>query len=117
MSLLRLTTIVRRSSALRAGIEVGAVAVLVATLLATPARADAGNALSELVDAAAQRLQIADPVAAFKWNTHGAIEDPGRVQQELSALGAAATGKHIDPNYVSRVFRDQINASRARHAR
>jgi chorismate mutase len=113
MSLLRLTRIVRRSSALRAGNKVGAVVVLVATLLATPAHADGANPLTELVDAAAQRLQIAEPVAAFKWNTHGAIEDPARVRQQLSALSSDATGKHIDPHYVSRAFSDQINATEA----
>lgn len=111
MSLLRLTRIVGRSSALRAGNGAGAVVVVIATLLAPPARADGGNPLNDLVDAAAQRLQIAEPVAAFKWNTRGAIEVPGRVQQELSALSADATGKRVDPNYITRVFRDQINAT------
>jgi chorismate mutase len=66
-----------------------------------------------LVDAAAQRLQVAEPVAAAKWNTHGAIEDPGRVQQELAKVDAEATAQHIDPNYFTRVFGDQINATEA----
>jgi chorismate mutase len=35
------------------------------------------------------------------------------VQQELAKLGAEATGQHIDPNYVTRVFGDQINATEA----
>ncbi|OYV23884.1 MAG: chorismate mutase, partial [Mycobacterium sp. 20-66-4] len=95
------------------GNKVGAVVVLVATLLAGHAHADGANPLTELVDAAAQRLQIAEPVAAFKWNTHGAIEDPGRVRQELATLSANATGKHIDPDYVTRAFGDQINATEA----
>jgi chorismate mutase len=87
--------------------------VLVTTLAAPQSRGDSGGSLTELVDAAAQRLQIAEPVAAFKWTTHGAIEDPGRVQQELAKLGADATREHIDPNYVTRVFGDQINATEA----
>jgi chorismate mutase len=111
MSLLRLTTNVRRSSALRAVLSV-VLTLPLATLLTTPARADA-SALTELVDAAAQRLQIAEPVAAFKWNSHGAIEDPGRVQEELAKLSADAAGEHIDPTYVTRVFGDQINATEA----
>jgi chorismate mutase-like protein len=82
-------------------------------LAAPQSRGDSGGSLTELVDAAAQRLQIAEPVAAFKWTTHGAIEDPGRVQQELAKLGADATREHIDPNYVTRVFGDQINATEA----
>lgn len=111
MSLLRLTTIVRRSSALR--VLLAAVLTLpAASLLTTPARADT-SALTELVDAAAQRLQIAEPVAAFKWNSHGAIEDPARVHEELAKLSADAAGEHIDPTYVTRVFGDQINATEA----
>lgn len=86
--------------------------VLVATLV-PQARADSTGALSELVDAAAQRLQVAGPVAAVKWRTHGAIEDPGRVAQELAKVSAEATAQHIDPNYVTRVFGDQINATEA----
>src|SRR5271163_4640564 len=111
MSLLRLTTNVRRSSALRA-VLAAVLTLPLATLLTTPARADA-SALTELVDAAAQRLQIAEPVAAYKWNSHGAIEDPGRVQEELAKLNADAAGEHIDPTYVARVFGDQINATEA----
>jgi chorismate mutase len=76
-----------------------------------PARADATSPLTALVDAAAQRLQIAEPVAAFKWSTHGAIHDPARVQQELNELGADAAAQRLDPDYVTRVFTDQINAT------
>ncbi|ULP40164.1 chorismate mutase [Mycobacterium lentiflavum] len=108
MSLLRLTAIVRRSGALRALLA----ALPAATLLATPARADT-SALTELVDAAAQRLQVAEAVAAYKWNAHVPVEDPDRVHQQLAKLSADAAGEHIDPNYVSRVFGDQINATEA----
>nr|WP_232006824.1 chorismate mutase [Mycobacterium sp. 1245805.9] len=89
----------------------GTLAVL---LLAAPvARGDTGGPLIGLVDASAQRLQVAEPVAAFKWNTGGAIEDPGRVQQELTKLGAEASAARVDRNYVTRVFGDQINATEA----
>lgn len=104
MSLLRLTALVRRSSTL------GAIVIAASMLPAAPARAD-NSELTELVDAAAQRLRTADPVAAFKWKTHGAIEDPVRVQQELGELSAAAAGEAIDPNFVTRVFGDQIDAT------
>jgi chorismate mutase len=111
MLLLRLTANVRRSSALRA-LLAAVLTLPTAAMFATHARADTST-LTELVDAAAQRLQTADPVAAFKWNSHAAIEDPGRVQQELDDLGADAAGERIDPNYVTRVFGDQINATEA----
>jgi chorismate mutase len=106
------TTSIRRRGAL--ALSPG-LAVAVATLLAgaTPARADATSPLTELVDAAAQRLQIAEPVAAVKWSTHGDIDDPTRVQQELNKLGADATAQRIDPGYVTRIFTDQINATEA----
>lgn len=81
-------------------------------MLATPARADTST-LTELVDAAVQRLQVAEAVAAFKWNARAAIEDPDRVQQQLAKLSADALGQHIDPDYVTRVFGDQINATEA----
>jgi chorismate mutase len=71
--------------------------------------------LTGLVDAA-RRLAIAEPVATFKWSSHGSVADPGRVRQELSKLGALnnpATARHIDPGYVTRVFGDQINATEA----
>ncbi|MCV7091652.1 chorismate mutase [Mycobacterium interjectum] len=84
-----------------------------ATVLATEARADPAGALTALVDAAAQRLQVAEPVAAFKWNTHGAIEDPGRVEQELAQARGEADAARIDADYVARVFGDQINATEA----
>lgn len=90
----------------------GAVLATVTTLM-TPARADSASPLTPLMDAAAQRLHVADPVAAYKWNTHGGIEDPARVQQELTRLGDEAVAEHIDRDYVTRVFGDQINATEA----
>jgi chorismate mutase len=98
----------------RAGLAVSlGLAVLAATLLvgAGRSRADASSPLTELVEAAAERLQIAEPVAAVKWSTHGTVNDPGRVQQELDKLGADASARRIDPGYVTRVFTDQINAT------
>lgn len=79
---------------------------------AHPARADT-NPLTDLVDAAAQRLQIADPVAAVKWQTQTPIEDPTRVSQQLAALVAGAPADQIDADYVRRIFTDQIAATEA----
>lgn len=89
--------------------------VVASSLVASgaPARADGEDPLAPLVDAAAQRLQIAEPVAAYKWKTHGAIEDPVRVRQQLAELGDQAVAGHIDRNYVTRVFGDQVSATEA----
>jgi chorismate mutase len=89
----------------------GGMIVGLAILVASPARADDASPLTELVDAAAQRLQIAEPVAAVKWTTHGAIEDRDRVEQELAKMAADASARQIDPDYVTRVFGDQIRAT------
>jgi chorismate mutase len=84
------------------------------TATATPrADADSPGPLDQLVDAAAQRLQTADPVAAVKWQTKGDIEDPPRVSQVLAAVTADANAHGVDPGYVTQVFTDQINATEA----
>lgn len=101
-----------RRPRLTAAARCGAVTVGLA-MLAAPVRADPASPLTPLVDAAAQRLQVAEPVAAYKWNQHGAIEDPVRVQQELARLGDEADAAHVERDYVTRVFGDQIGATEA----
>lgn len=86
---------------------------LAAATIPVPAHADDANPLIELVDAAAQRLQTAEPVAASKWRTHDPIEDPQRVQQVLAGVSADAASRSIDPGAVNRIFTDQINATEA----
>lgn len=98
----------RLTAAARFGAVIGGLAMLVA-----PVQADSASPLTPLVDAAAQRLQVAEPVAAYKWNQHGAIEDPARVQQELARLGDEADAEHVDRDYVTRVLADQIGATEA----
>ncbi|ART70046.1 chorismate mutase [Mycobacterium dioxanotrophicus] len=71
------------------------------------------NSLLPLVDAAAQRLQAADPVAAAKYTTGGAIDDPKREQQVFDIVTKAAKANDIDPAYVVTVFRNQIDATSA----
>jgi chorismate mutase len=85
-------------------------------LTAPPAPATADpvtEPLYGLVDAATQRLQTADPVAANKWLTGGPITDPARVQQVLDAVSADAESFSLPSEYVTRVFTDQINATEA----
>ncbi|OMC41241.1 chorismate mutase [Mycobacterium sp. GA-1841] len=82
-----------------------------ALLCAGPAGAEDSSPLQPLVDAAAQRLQTADPVAANKFHTGGPIEDTRREQQVIDATTADAAARNIDPDYVGAVFRDQIDAT------
>jgi len=88
-----------------------AVAFGLALLVAPAAYGQPENPLVPLVDAAAQRLQVAEPVAATKFLDGGLIEDPVREQQVLDAVAADATNRAIDPGYVTTIFRDQIDAT------
>lgn len=90
--------------------------LMAATLLAgqftaATAHAQPVNPLHRLVDTAAQRLGIADPVAAVKWIEGGPITDAGRANQVLDAVGAEAAARGVDPQYVRAVFTDQIAAT------
>jgi chorismate mutase len=79
-----------------------------------PAAADpVVEPLYGLVDAATQRLQTADPVAASKWLSGGPITDPARVQQVLAAVSADAEKAGVPSDYVTTLFVDQINATEA----
>ncbi|WP_084523478.1 chorismate mutase [Nocardia inohanensis] len=84
-----------------------------AGVVAGTAAADPQPPLFELVQAAAQRLLIADDAAAAKWGTEIPINDPPRERQVLDAVTAMATDRGVDPGYVHRVFRDQIDATEA----
>src|SRR5262245_32039923 len=97
----------------RCGVLFCAVSALAVTLATAKARGDDANPLLELVDAATQRLQTAEPVAATKWINGGSIEDPARVEQVLAAVGADATGKGVDAGFVRQMFTDQIHATEA----
>jgi chorismate mutase len=90
-----------------------ALTAVVVTPTTASARGDDANPLLELVDAATQRLQTAEPVAASKWNTGGSIEDPPRVEQVLAAVSTDAKGRGVDPESVRRIFTDQIDATEA----
>lgn len=94
------------------GTAAAAVAV-VSTVVITPAAADPADPLYELVDAATQRLQTADPVAATKWLNGGSITDPARVQQVLAAVSADAESAGLPTDYVVNLFTDQIDATEA----
>lgn len=90
-----------------------AVALVLAGGAAPQSRAEGAGPLTALVDALAERLAVAEPVAAYKWGAHAAIEDPVRVQQELTTLRGDAASAQVDPDYVARVFGDQIAATEA----
>ena len=95
--------------------RVRTIAILLATAglasSAPLAHADDTSPLQPLVDAAAQRLETAYPVAAYKWVNGGSIEDPARVARVLDTVGADASGRGIDAAYVRTAFENQIHAT------
>lgn len=79
---------------------------------AGPSGADV-EPLYDLVDAATQRLQTAEPVAAAKWLGGGAINDPARVRQVLATVSADAAAVGVPAQYATTAFADQIDATEA----
>ena len=77
------------------------------------AQADTAGDLNALVDAAVQRLEVADPIAANKWITGGPLTDPPRVRQVLDAVSADAQSAGVSADYARTVFTDQIAATEA----
>ncbi|SEH65360.1 chorismate mutase [Mycolicibacterium rutilum] len=89
--------------------------LLLATLSFALPQATAGaqpvSPLYRLVDAAAQRLETADPVAAAKWINGGPLTDKPRADKVLDDVAAEADARGIDRQYVRDVFRNQIDAT------
>lgn len=78
---------------------------------AAPAHAEPPSPLHRLVDTAAQRLETADAVAAYKWINGGPITDVPRAQQVLDNVAADASANGVDADYVRTQFRNQIDAT------
>ncbi|MFE6621661.1 chorismate mutase [Streptomyces sp. NPDC057740] len=68
--------------------------------------------LTPLTDLFAERLLLADKVAAAKYGTDKPIDDPVRERQILDDVATRATGLGLDPDGVKAVFRDQIEANK-----
>lgn len=69
--------------------------------------------IDPVVRLSAQRILVSDQVAAAKWYSGRPIDDPVRERQVLDSAAAEARRLHTDPGEVVRVFRDQIEASKA----
>ncbi|ANY23159.1 gamma subclass chorismate mutase AroQ [Gordonia terrae] len=96
------------------GFLVGLIATVM-MLLAPPLAGAAPSTqigLTGLTEAMAGRLALADSVAATKWASGAAIDDPAREQVVLDTVSQLALDRDLDPAYVRSVFRDQIEASK-----
>lgn len=103
-----------------------ALTVLLTAAAAVPALAAAGpvrpgrevpapghGALDPVVRLCAQRLLVADQVAAAKWGTRQPVDDPVRERQVLAAAAVDARRLGADPEQTVRFFRGQIDAAKA----
>ncbi|MET9866739.1 chorismate mutase [Streptomyces sp. NPDC006386] len=74
--------------------------------------AAAAHGLTTVTELVAERLLLADKVAAAKYGTDTPIDDPVREAQILDDVRARAVGLGLDPDAVAAVFRDQIEANK-----
>ncbi|MCD2187412.1 chorismate mutase [Actinomycetospora soli] len=70
------------------------------------------GAWDPVVEVVADRLATADAVAASKYASKSAVEDPARERVVLDAAAAAAASRRLDPAQVAAVMGDQIAASK-----
>lgn len=103
-------------SVLRVAVALAAGALLAAVACAPVPAAGEGlenKPLFALVDLAAQRVQVADAVAASKWGTDAPIKDQDREQAVLASASTKSVQLGIDPRVSVQVFTDQIEAGKA----
>lgn len=70
------------------------------------------HGLTALTDLFAERLLIADKVAAAKYGTGRPIDDPTREQKILEDVADRALALGLDPDAAVAVFRDQMEANK-----
>ena len=87
-------------------------AVLAASLLSAAPSSASAPSLWRLTDLAAQRVAIADQVAAAKYGTPSPIDDPVREQQIYDSVAARAPQLGLDPADAVRFFHAQIEANK-----
>ncbi|MET7900828.1 chorismate mutase [Streptomyces sp. NPDC005336] len=78
---------------------------------AAPATRPHGRLLP-VAELSADRVLVADKVAAAKWGTDSPIDDPAREKQVLDSVAQQAKEVGADPGATVRIFRDQIEASK-----
>ncbi|RLV10332.1 chorismate mutase AroQ, gamma subclass [Streptomyces griseocarneus] len=71
-----------------------------------------GRAVTALARLAAERVLTADQVAAAKWVSGRAVEDPARERKVLAELDARSRELGIDRATTQRIFEAQIEASK-----
>lgn len=111
---MRLFITARRSTAVAVG------SALLLTAAASGLGLGAGTAsaapretpLAAIAALSAQRVEVADQVAAAKYGTGAPIDDPAREAIVIADAEHQATALGIDPAPVAKIFRDQIEANK-----
>lgn len=75
-----------------------------------PLPEDAGRGLDRVVQLSTARVLLADRVAAAKIATGAPVTDPPREAAVIAAARTDADRDRVDPEWVARVFGDQIAA-------
>jgi chorismate mutase len=65
-----------------------------------------------LVDASAQRIEVARQVAFAKWDSHRPVEDQRREDEVISAAVAQGVDRGLNREFVARIFKAQIDANK-----
>lgn len=86
--------------------------VLLCAACSTSPAPDAAGPWDPVVAVVADRLATADAVAASKYASKAAVEDPGRERTVLDAASAAGAARRLEPAEVTAVVGDQIAASK-----
>ncbi|WP_435153935.1 gamma subclass chorismate mutase AroQ [Amycolatopsis sacchari] len=104
---------VSRSSVLRAGLSSLMVCgVVVAGGTPATAATQASEGLAPLVGLAAERILLADKVAAAKFGTSSPIDDPARERQVLDQAASLAGAAGLDVPDTVEFFRAQIEMNK-----
>ncbi|MEY9874685.1 chorismate mutase [Streptacidiphilus sp. MAP12-33] len=108
-----------RSSKRRPTATLAGAALVLATAVAgvgtgagSAAAAPRVRPLETIAELSAQRVEVADQVAAAKYGTSSPIDDPAREAAVIAAAEQQATALGIDPAPVAKIFRDQIEANK-----
>jgi chorismate mutase len=75
-------------------------------------KAEERAALTTLIDASAQRLELAREVALAKWDDGAPVEDVARERQVIHAAVRAGREAGLPAKFVSRFFSAQIEANK-----
>ncbi|MEU5833920.1 chorismate mutase [Streptomyces diacarni] len=78
----------------------------------TPPPPARGGALTAVAKVSADRLALADLVAAAKYGTGEPISDPARERVVLDDVAERSAARGVDQRLATAVFRDQIEASK-----